>query len=168
MIPALTPRQVHSFEIQVVRSARRTKSVQAQLCDGRLKISIPAAMSAREEHEWVERMAARMRRTRTSAHIDLSKRAAALASRHGLAVPTRIVWSSRQNERWGSCTPSDGSVRISDRVADMPDWVLDYVIVHELAHLDEPGHGPRFLALVERYELAERARGYLIARSDGT
>ena len=43
----------------------------------------------------------------------------------------------------------------------MPDWVLDYVLVHELAHLVVPGHGPQFWSLVDRYPRTERARGYL-------
>jgi len=66
--------------------------------------------------------------------------------------------------RYGSCTPVDGTIRISDWLANMPDWVLDYVIVHELVHLIEPSHNARFWALVARYPRAERARGFLIAK----
>ncbi|MGH9093556.1 MAG: M48 metallopeptidase family protein, partial [Acidimicrobiales bacterium] len=84
---------------------------------------------------------------------------------HGLPSPASIAWSDRQEWRWGSCTPAHGSVRISSRLAREPQWVLDYVIVHELAHLAEPGHGRRFWRLVERYPLTERARGFLIARA---
>jgi predicted metal-dependent hydrolase len=43
----------------------------------------------------------------------------------------------------------------------VPPWVLDYVLLHELAHLLEPGHGPAFWALLESYPRTERARGYL-------
>ena len=67
--------------------------------------------------------------------------------------------------RWGSCTPATGSVRLATRLASFPDWVVDYVLVHELAHLSIPDHSPTFWSLVERYPLAERARGYLIAKS---
>jgi predicted metal-dependent hydrolase len=56
-------------------------------------------------------------------------------------------------------------VRISSAVARFPPWVLDYVIVHELAHLRRPDHSRAFWKLVERYPRAERARGYLIAKS---
>ena len=69
------------------------------------------------------------------------------------------------SSRWGSCTPGDGSIRVSTRLAPFPAWVLDYVLVHELAHLAAPDHSPRFWALVNRYPMAERARGYLIAKS---
>jgi len=63
--------------------------------------------------------------------------------------------------RWGSATPADGSVRISERLRETPSWVLDYVLVHELAHLVEPGHTPAFWSLVRRYPRSERAIGYL-------
>jgi predicted metal-dependent hydrolase len=81
-----------------------------------------------------------------------------------LARPAQISWSDNQEWRWGSCTPASRSIRISSRLAKEPGWVLDYVIVHELAHLDVPRHDAAFWALVSRYPLAERARGFLIAR----
>ena len=80
--------------------------------------------------------------------------------------PATIDWSNRQLRRWGSCTVSEGRIRISDRLASMPDWVLDWVILHELAHLVVPHHGPPFQQIVSQYQLGERAEGYLIARSE--
>jgi len=74
-----------------------------------------------------------------------------------------IRYSSRQERRRGSCNCTTRTIRISQRLSELPQWVEDYVIVHELAHLLEPNHGQRFKALVRRYPLAERAIGYLIA-----
>jgi predicted metal-dependent hydrolase len=152
--------------VDIVRSARRTKTVQAAMVDGRLRLMVPAHMSDAEAQRWAEQMKQRLARKRTSSAIDLAERAARLSRRHRLPLPASIDWSDRQLQRWGSCTPATGTIRISTRVAGMPPWVLDYVIVHELAHLAEPGHGPAFHRLVDRYELAERARGYLMAKSE--
>jgi predicted metal-dependent hydrolase len=98
---------------------------------------------------------------------DLARRAQALnrAYFHGRLVWTSLEWTTNQDHRWGSCTPTTGAIRISHRLATLPEWVLDYVIVHELAHLVEANHGPRFWALVQRYPKTERARGYLMALS---
>ncbi len=155
------------MNIEVVTSTRRRKTVQARLVDGVLRIAMPAHLSPTEQEHWVDVMRRRFELRLESTAIDLSARARTLARRHGLSIPTTITWSDRQNTRWGSCTPAEGTVRISRRVAPFPGWVLDYVIVHELAHLDESDHGAAFWQLVNRYPLAERAQGYLIAKSDG-
>ena len=102
----------------------------------------------------------------------LLERAADLSQRYlgGRAKPLSIAWVTNQNSRWGSCTPSERTIRISARVKGMPAWVLDYVILHELTHLLQPGHGPEFWQLLDPYPRTERARGYLegVAATTGT
>ena len=152
------------MEIEVVRSARRRRTVQARVVDGVLRVSVPATMPPDEEQRWVAEMVRRISRRTTAEGIDLGARARRLADRHDLPRPASVAWSDRQRSRWGSCTPSTGAIRVSGRLAAWPPWVLDYVLVHELAHLVAADHGPRFQALVARYPLAERARGFLIAK----
>jgi hypothetical protein len=151
-------------KVEVVRSARRRKTVQAREVGGVLRVSIPAGMTAADEERWVAEMVRRMERRAATDGIDLTARAAALADRYGLPKPQAIRWVDNQEWRWGSCTPSDRTVRISSRLVGEPGWVLDYVIVHELAHLSVPRHNARFWALVRRYPRAERAHGFLMAR----
>ena len=155
---------VRAVRVEVVRSARRRKTVQARKVDGVLRVSIPAAMTVADEERWVAEMVRRMERRGARETIDLPARAEALALRYGLPQPVTIRWVDNQEGRWGSCTPSDGTIRISSRLVGEPAWVLDYVIVHELAHLSAPHHDRRFWALVGRYPRTERARGFLMAR----
>jgi predicted metal-dependent hydrolase len=152
-------------DVVIVRSARRRKTVSARVVDGVVRISVPDNLPPAEERRHVESLRRRIERQQTARLIDLEVRAATLAARFGLRRPTSIRWVGNQDARWGSCTPVDGTIRISTRLAGEPDWVLDYVLVHELAHLDVPGHGPAFDRLVNRYPRAERARGFLEARS---
>ncbi len=152
------------MKVEVIRSPRRRKTVQARLVDGIVRIHIPASMSQADEKRWVAEMVKRMERRHAGAAIDLEQRARLLGRQLGLKEPVSIRWVDNQETRWGSCTPRDGTIRISSKLAGEPLWVVDYVIVHELAHLSVPGHGPRFWELVNRYRLAERARGFLMAR----
>ena len=161
-LPATHPQ----LPVEVVRSRRRRKTVQAYVIDGRIRVLVPAGMSPAEEDKLVKEMVARATRRLTSTEIDLPARAAFLAARYQLPRPASIEWSDRQLARWGSCSVAEGRIRLSRRLASMPEWVVDWVIVHELAHLLVPGHGPSFKALVARYELGERAEGYLIAKSE--
>ncbi len=62
-----------------------------------------------------------------------------------------IRWVTNQNKRYGSCTPAHGTIRIAHQLADMPRFVQDYVIVHELAHLLEANHGPNFGSWSNRF-----------------
>jgi predicted metal-dependent hydrolase len=151
-------------KVEVVRSPRRRKTVQAREVNGVIRVSIPATMTKADEERWVQEMLRRMDRRAATGAVDLERRAHQLAARYRLSRPASIDWSDHQEWRWGSCTPAQGTVRISSRLAPEPGWVLDYVIVHELAHLDVPRHDDRFWKLVNRYPLAERARGFLIAR----
>ncbi len=155
------------MQVEVIRSPRRHKTVQATESHGVVRVSIPASMSRAEEERWVAEMVARLSRRKTAAGTDLAPRAAALADRYGLPRPIHVRWVDNQQSRWASCTPADGIIRVSSRLAGFPSWVVDYVLVHELAHLVEPGHGPEFWTLVHRYRRAERARGFLMGRTAG-
>lgn len=138
---------------------------------GTLVVIVPQRMTARQERElipaFVSRyLAAEAGRRPPATDAALTQRARRLFGRYlaegGLAMPACTVsWSSRQRQRWGSCTTATGEIRLSDRLRTMPDWVADYVLVHELAHLLERTHSARFHALVARYPEAERAKGFL-------
>lgn len=129
-------------------------------------VCIPAHFSPEQEAEWVSKMTARLaaREQRTSLDdASLARRATQLSRQYlgGAARPRSVRWVDNQQSRWGSCTPARGTIRISHRVGRLPEWVLDYVLIHELAHLLVPGHGRDFWALVAAYPLTERARGFL-------
>lgn len=153
-----------AMTVEVIRSTRRKKSSQARLVDNRLEVRIPSWFSDKEESETVEHFVKKFKRRHTSATVDLQKRAASLCQTYGYAQPSTVEWVTNQRHRWGSCTPAHGSIRLSDRLATYPTWVVDYVLCHELAHLTEPGHGQAFWALVNQYPYTERARGFLIAK----
>jgi predicted metal-dependent hydrolase len=152
--------------VEVRRSARRRRTVSAYRDGDRTVVLIPARMSQSEERRWVkamlERLARQDRKLRPGDDA-LFDRAVALSRRHlvGAPMPASVRWVGNQGSRWGSCTPSDRTIRLSHRLQGMPGWVLDYVIVHELVHLRVPGHGADFWAEVAQYPRTERARGYL-------
>jgi hypothetical protein len=160
--PVLAPEPL----VEVRRSTRRRRTVSAYRDGQRTIVLLPARMSGAEEERWVATMlaqlAAREARERLG-DADLLARARALSDRYldGRALPASVRWVDNQKSRWGSCTPADRTIRLCRALAEMPGWVLDYVLVHELAHLLVPGHGRPFWALVERYPRTERARGYL-------
>lgn len=152
------------LHVDVIRSAKRKKTSQARLRGDVLEVRIPSWFSHHQEAETVAHFVQRFERSRSAQTIDLTDRARRLAAALDLPQAQHIRWVSNQRDRWGSCTPSHGTIRLSDRMASFPPWVVDYVIVHELAHLLEPNHSERFWSIVGRYELAERARGYLMAK----
>jgi predicted metal-dependent hydrolase len=155
------------FPVRVVRSARRRRTVHAQLVDGEIVVRIPERMSKKDEAEYVAELVARIEKREQRGAIDLDARTRELARRYDLPLPAAIRFVDNQRSRWGSCTIESGEIRVSSKLADYPAWVLDYVIVHELAHLVVADHSAEFHAIVDRFPRAERARGYLLAKADG-
>jgi len=152
--------------VEVRRSERRRRTVSAYRKDGTTIVLLPARMSRSDERRWIATMVKRLDaqdRRRKPSDTALFNRARELSALHldGRARPTSVQWVSNQGARWGSCTPSSGTVRLSHRLRGMPRWVVDYVLVHELAHLLVADHSAEFWSLVSSYPLAERARGFL-------
>jgi predicted metal-dependent hydrolase len=156
------------MDVRIIRSKRRKRTVQAREVDGTIEVRAPATMSEAELAPIVARLTTRLQRRKARNVLDdaaLQARAELLNRRYfdGRLRWTSIKWVANQEKRFGSCTPARGTIRLSHRLGTMPRFVQDYVIVHELAHLLEANHGPGFWALVNRYPLTERARGYLMA-----
>jgi predicted metal-dependent hydrolase len=158
--------------VEVRRSDRRKRTVTAFRERDTIVVLIPQRMSKADERSFVDSMVQKVLAREAKAapprgDDELVARARELADRHLAPVvdvpvqPRDVRWVSNQRQRWGSCTPSTGVIRLSDRLQTMPSWVVDYVLVHELAHLVEAAHSPAFWGLVARYPEAERAKGYL-------
>ena len=155
--------------VEFVRSPRRRRTITARVQGNRLIVQVPAGLAPAEEQQWAERLGARILRAQRRRELndvrDLQVRAQELNARYfgGRLRIVDVRYVTNQQGRFGSCTPARGTIRISDRVAKLPPWVRDAVLVHELAHLEEPNHSARFWQLANTYPLMERARGYLMA-----
>ncbi len=173
--PAATPlTTADGAPVEVRRSARRRRTVAAFWEDGTAVVAIPASFSRAQEREWVHRMLEKLRlqgerRTRGTgsqrprSDAGLAAHATALSDRYlgGRAVPSSVRWVGNQNSRWGSATPSTGTIRLSDNLRPMPQWVIDYVLLHELAHLLVASHNAAFWRLLEAYPETGRAKAFL-------
>jgi predicted metal-dependent hydrolase len=150
--------------VEVVRSPRRKKTASASLVGDVVRVQLPAWMSSADEETYVSHLVERIARQQRRGPVDVMARALKLAARFDLPSPTSVRWVGNQDSLWGSCTMRSRDIRVSDRLAGFPLWVVDYVLVHELAHLAVPSHSEHFWTLVNRYPKAERARGFLIAK----
>ncbi|MEY3169040.1 MAG: hypothetical protein RL421_283 [Actinomycetota bacterium] len=153
-------------EIRVIRSSRRKRSISAYREQGAIVISVPAKLSNSKVSqvipEMVEKILSREAREKIS-DSELFDRAHALLQRYlpeFIVTPASVTWRA-MNERWGSCTTVDRTIRISDRLNGAPGYVVDYLLVHELIHLQVPDHGPDFELLLARFEESDKASAYL-------
>lgn len=124
---------------------------------------MPVGLTQEQEDGHIADLLRKLDRKAASRKVDLTERAQQLATEYQLPAPTSVKWVSNQNTRWGSCTMSHGTIRLSDRMANFPQYVVDFVLLHELTHLVEADHNQRFHDLMERFPKAERAEGYLEA-----
>ena len=142
-------------EVEVRVSKRRKKTAGAHWEGDRIVVVVPAHLRGSERADMVEHLTRRLTRHRPHRHASdqlLAERARELGQAYLDGVePSSIRWATNQTKRWGSCTLATREIRISARLRVAPPWVLDAVIVHELAHLIEPNHSPGFRALESRF-----------------
>ena len=158
--------EIEEQVVAVRRSRRRKRTVSAYRSDGKVIMLIPDRFTRAEESEWVTTMLERLerseqRRKRTDEQLMRRARQLCADHLHDKVEPTSVRWVDNMTTRWASCTTTTGEIRLSDRLQPLPAWVVDYVLLHELAHLIEPSHNKRFWHWVDRYPRAERAKGYL-------
>lgn len=148
--------------VYFVRHRRARRYLLRLDADGRLRVTIPRGGSKREADEfaarhvdWVQRQRARLVPSRfpaeerstlmTRARAELPRRLMELAALHGQQVSRISIRDQRT--RWGSCA-RDGHICLNWRLVVMPDWVRDYVMIHELMHLERMDHSAAYWRLV--------------------
>lgn len=156
--------------VKVIRSARRKKTVGARLYGGTLYVYAPARLPEGELRQMVARFTRRFEKGLLKKELNNSKGLRQVAEEFnkryfdGALKIDSIQYVTDQTSKFGCCNIRSRSIRISHALAAMPDWVRDYVVMHELCHLKEPSHDKAFWDLVARYPLAERAKGFLLAK----
>ena len=161
---------------QVIVNLRRDKRLTKtsrweRLPDGTLLLRVPYRLPNRRVAALLEQVANQLDKSITlhkqRNDADLQQRAEMLNKKHfkGKIQWNAICWVSNMQSRLGSCTrggPTDGQIRISDKIKEWPDWVVDYVIAHELLHRKHPNHSAAFWnELRAAYPLTEQARGFI-------
>jgi predicted metal-dependent hydrolase len=168
-----SPRGTSAPKVEVRRSRRRRRTVSAYRDGDTVVVLMPAHIPLKDQDQWVDEMVRRLDRSerrRRPTDEALQRRAHVLMRKYlprDVSIAS-VRWVTNQNARWGSCTPVDRTIRLSHRMQSMPQYVIDYVLLHELAHLIVADHGPAFQELMLAYPQAERARGYLEGWSAGT
>jgi hypothetical protein len=153
-------------EVEVRISARRKKTSEAKWVGGRIVVTLPAHLdvaSRQKTIDWlVNRLLTRYGHEDTLDDDALLARAVALSDRYLVgARPVSVRWVTNQTARWGSCSYYSGQIRVSHRLRAVPSWVLDSVLVHEVAHLTYPDHSPAFHRLAGAFPRHEEAGLFL-------
>jgi hypothetical protein len=143
-------------EVEIRASTRRKKTGTAHWSGSRIVVLIPARIKGRERTSFVDDLVERLMTQRpqsSGGDASLEERARALAEQYNDGVlPSSVRWVKNQQARWASCSPASKEIRVSNRLRQCPEWVIDAVLVHELAHLQEVGHTPRFNEIADRFE----------------
>ncbi len=153
-------------EIEVRISKRRQKTSEAKWVGGRIVVSLPAHLDGENRQKTIDWLVDRLlTRHRLQSGLDddgLLARAIELSERYLVgARPASVRWVTNQTARWGSCSFYSGDIRLSHRLRVVPEWVLDSVLVHEVAHLTHPDHSRAFHALAGAYPRHQEAGVFL-------
>lgn len=158
------------YEIKIIRSDKRRRTISARLVENTMLVHAPGNISDAELKKIVEKLKMRLHNKKIRNELNKTQGLTIAADRlnkeyfNNKLEIISITYSANQSTIFGSCNYKTKEIRISHQLVQMPYWVRDYVIVHEMAHLIEPNHSKVFWDIVYRYRLTERAKGYLMAK----
>ncbi len=152
---SIEPPRFDRPEVEIRASSRRKKTGSAHWSWSRILLLIPARIRVKERAAFFDDLVGRLmvqRPQNSAGDASLEERAKVLAELYNDGVlPSSVRWVKNQQSRWASCSPATRDIRISSRLRQCPEWVIDAVLVHELAHLQEADHSPRFYEIAERH-----------------
>ncbi|HVA54076.1 MAG TPA: M48 family metallopeptidase [Acidimicrobiales bacterium] len=161
----IEPPQFDRPEVEVRASPKRKKTGTAHWSGSRIVVQIPARVRGRERRVFVDELVERLltqRPQNAGGDAALEERARVLADEYNDAImPASVRWVKNQQARWASCSPASREIRVSSRLRQCPEWVIDAVLVHELAHLQEADHSVRFYEIANRHPRQNDSELYL-------
>ncbi len=161
----IEPPQFDRPEVEIRASSRRKKTGNAHWSGSRIVVQIPARVRGRERRDFVDELVERLmvqRPQNAGGDGALEERARSLAEAYNdMVMPASVRWVSNQRSRWASCSPGTREIRVSSRLRQCPEWVIDAVLVHELAHLQEADHSARFYEIANRHPRQADSATYL-------
>ena len=142
-------------ELTVVLQRKRIKNINARLDGMTLKMSAPHHATRAEVEEAIPELARKLLRHARARHVNREENALALARTVAARFPrppevASVVFVTTQTARWGSYSPISGTVRLNATLREMPRWVLEAVLAHELAHAFHLRHSRLFWSLLRR------------------
>jgi predicted metal-dependent hydrolase len=162
----------NQIRVNLKRDRRLKKTSRwERLPDGAIYLRVPYRLPGRRIGPLLEQISDQLDKITTSHarrnDASLLQRAELINQKYfkGSVQFNAIRWVSNMRSRLGSCTRggrTDGEIRLNEKIRSWPDWVVDYVIAHELMHRKHPNHSADFwkdLAVI--YPLTERARGFI-------
>jgi predicted metal-dependent hydrolase len=169
------------IEVSVKRDKRLKKSSRWQWQSKNvIQLRVPYFLRTRVIKKQLEEISSQLNKQEKVAKrrtdADLQARADYLNKKyfHGSLSWKAIRWVNNMEFRLGSCSTggtTDGHIRISNKIKDWPQWVVDYVILHELVHRIHTNHSSEFWNTLQGgYPLTERARGFIrgVSYAQGT
>ena len=146
---------VDGVELTIVVQRKRVKHLNARLHGTTVNVSVPYHATREEVERAIPELTRTLLRRAWASRVNREEDAVALARKVAVRFPRPpeirdVAFVTTQSSRWGSYSPASGTIRLNAVLREMPRWVLEAVVAHELAHAVHLRHSDPFWALVRR------------------
>lgn len=146
---------VDGVKLTLVVQRKQVKNVNARLRDSVLSISAPLDAPQALLDDLIPDMARQLVRRARAREVNAEQDAVMVAHRVAARFPNKpeiadVQFVTTQKKRWGTYSPTTGAIRLHAALREMPLWVLEAVVAHELAHVIHQDHSPAFWELLDK------------------